>query len=30
MVTGLANFDNLNELATPQNPVRRRRGNIEF
>lgn len=30
MVTGLANFDNLNELATPKNPMRRRRGNIEF
>lgn len=30
MVTGLADFDNLNELATPQNPMRRRRGNVEF
>jgi hypothetical protein len=30
MVTGLADFDNLNELATPKNPLRRRRGGIEF
>lgn len=30
MVTGLADFDNLNELATPKNPMRRRRGNVEF
>ena len=30
IVTGLADFDNLNELATPKNPLRRRRGGIEF
>lgn len=30
MVTGLADFDNLNELATPKKPLRRRRGGIEF
>lgn len=30
IVTGLADFDNLNELATPQAPLRRRRSGIEF
>ena len=30
MVTGLASFDNLNEIATPKNPMRRRRGSISF
>ena len=30
MVTGLADFDNLNELVTPKNPMRHRRGGISF